>query len=282
VQNRHAAIVKVLLQREDIAVVGAWGKLALFLAAMPADQAQAISELLAPHQKRWKYEWRENKAAAIEERKQLAPLAVRKVLDGFLSGVGEQEKKHVSRAVAQWLVEAHAAAHADPATKRLARLVLGVEDFARELERAGVWVDPYKAGLQRHLQDLGAPLRESFVQQKLKAMLGEIELRSHELVAKDKRRCEKEGKKHVLRCDIEGIVPMPKEWSFAGAVERQRCERRYLHILVMMAQVLNKQFHQIMRRVLGAHILDGEGLMAKNKDGTWRLTPEKGVARMEW
>ena len=66
-------------------------------------------------------------AAAIAARKADAPPEVRTVLDGNLDAIDDDdENKRVSRVVAEWLVSAHAKAHEDRATKRLARLVLGV------------------------------------------------------------------------------------------------------------------------------------------------------------
>ena len=51
---------------------------------------------------------------------------------------------------------------------------------------------------------------------------------------------------------------------------------------IMMAIALNDKFHERMREVLGPFCVADEGLFEKNKDGTFRVTPEKGVARMEW
>ena len=55
----------------------------------------------------------------------------------------------------------------------------------------------------------------------------------------------------------------------------------YIHVLKMLAMALNEQFHEMMREALGPVLVKGKGLMAKNKDGSWRITPEKGYARME-
>jgi hypothetical protein len=51
-----------------------------------------------------------------------------------------------------------------------------------------------------------------------------------------------------------------------------------------VAIVLNAEFHEKMREVLAPFVVADEGLMQKNKDqdGGFRLTPVKGVARMEW
>ena len=229
-------------------------------------------------------DWRAGKAAAVEARKAAAPPEVRTVLDGRLWNDGdEEEEKRAMRAVAAWLVGAHAAAHDDPATKRLARLVLGVSNFATNMDWAEVWDAPYKAGLRRVLDALGAPLGAAYVAEGLRAALGALTLPPHALVAADAARCAAAGRPHKLRCDIDGIVPLLAEWRFdeGDPAARQWHERVFIHMLKMLAMALNERFHAKMREVLGPHVVAGEGVMAQNKDGSWRLTPEKGVARME-
>ena len=222
-------------------------------------------------------------AADVAALKAAAPQEVRTVLDGY-NVDDDDEEKRVSRVVAEWLVEAHTAAHDDSAKKRLARLVLGVQDFTVNMEWAGVFDDPYKAGLRRTLQALGETLREAFERDGLRAALGELTLPFHELVLADQAKCEKAGVTHVLRSDMDGVVPRPKAWAqdFDGAnlALQQRHERVYIHVLVLMAKALNGDFHEIMREVLGPHVVADEGVMARNKDGSWRLTPQKGEARM--
>jgi hypothetical protein len=187
----------------------------------------------------------------------------------------------VARDVAAWLVAAHASAHVDPATKRLARLVLGVESFAKSMGRLGVWA-LYKAGLGNFLHALGTPLGVRFVRDGLRASLGDLTLPLHHLVAADQERCAAAGTKAVLRGDIDGVVPLAATWDFVEPVARQRSEREFTHVLVLMAIALNEKFHERMREVLGPFCVEDEGLFEKNKDGTFRVTPEKGVARMEW
>ena len=97
-------------------------------------------------------EWRADKAAVVAARQAAPPPEVRIVLNGGLVAIyGTEEHKRVKRAVAAWIVEAHVAAHNDPVTKRLARLVLGVADFAENMSWAHVWDAPYKAGLREKL-----------------------------------------------------------------------------------------------------------------------------------
>ena len=55
-----------------------------------------------------------------------------------------------------------------------------------------------------------------------------------------------------------------------------------MHMLVLMAKALNEEFHAKMRKILAPFVVKDEGIMQKNKNGSWRLTSEKGVARMEW
>ena len=203
------------------------------------------------------------------------------MLDGELVADGDDEHKRVAHVVAEWLVGAAAAAHADPATKRLARLVLGVYNFAANMFWAGVWDTPFKAGLQRALQALGAPLGAAFAAGGLGAKLGALALPPHALVAADQARCAAAGRAHVLRSDMAGVVPVPAAWAFDKPVARQRHERVFMHMLVLMALALNEQFHGMMRAALGPFVVAGEGIMAQGKDGVWRLTPPKGVARME-
>ena len=216
---------------------------------------------------------------AVAARKRAVPEEVRTVLDGefdVLYAHDLDEAKRVSRVVAEWLVGAHAAAHDDPATKRLARLVLGVFRFAANMEWLIVFKDPYQSGLRAHLAWLGAPLGEAFARGRLRAVLGGMTLPRHTLVRAAL------GEDGALRSDIAGVVPVPAAWSFHGpAAERQRHERIFIHMLKMLAMALNEVFHAKVRDVLAEHVMAGEGIMAKNKDGSWRLTPEKGVARME-
>ena len=221
-------------------------------------------------------------ATAVAVRRAAAPAEVRAVLaPTFASSVvGTPEHERVAPVVADWLVGAHAAAHDDPATKCLARLVLGVQPFAANMEWAEIW-EGYKEGLRRVLQALGTPLGAAFVREGLQAVLGSLTLAPHRLVAVDQTRCAAAGQPHALRCDIEGVVPLPAAWDFAEPAARQRHERVSAHLLVMLAQALNSAFHEMMRAVLGPHVVAGEGVMARAKDGHWRLTPEKGVARME-
>ena len=134
-------------------------------AAVAAGHADAAAALLAPRQAARQAQWRAGKAAAVAARTAAAPAAVRTVLDGGFSGgapaltgwddsAESKQQDRVARDVAAWLVAAHASAHADPATKRLARLVLGVESFAKSMERLGVW-ELYKTGLDSFLRALG-------------------------------------------------------------------------------------------------------------------------------
>jgi hypothetical protein len=263
--------------------------------AVAAGHADAAAALLAPSEAARQTQWRAGTAAAVAARTAAAPAAVRTVLDGGFSGgapaldwwgegsAESHEQDRVARDVAAWLVAAHASAHADPANKRLARLVLGVESFTRSMERLGVW-QLYKQGLGSFLRALGAPLGERFVRDGLRAALGDLTLPLHHLVVADQERCAAAGTKAVLRGDIDGVVPLAAAWDFVEPVARQRSERVFTHVLVLMAIVLNENFHKKMREVLGPFVVADEGLMQKNKDrdGGFRLTPEKGVARMEW
>jgi ankyrin repeat protein len=225
-------------------------------------------------------DWRADPKAAVVSRLSAAPVEVRAVLDGELMRgkiLGTAEHKRIARIVAAWLVGAHAAAHDDPATKRLARLVLGIPTFARNMgfDRELTW-DAYQNGLRAHLKRLGAPLGEAFARKGLCAALGGLTLPRHAEVRAAL------GEDGALRCDILGVVPVPVNWAFDGpAVVRQRQERIFIHMLKMAGMALNDDFHAMMREVLGPHVVAGEGVMAQNADGSWRLTPEKGVARME-
>ena len=85
---------------------------------------------------------------------------------------------------------------------------------------------------------------------------------------------------------MAGVVPLPAAWAPAlraggDSGARQRHERVFIHVLKMLAMALNARFHARMRDALGPHVVAGEGVMQKGRDGAWRLTPEKGVARME-
>ena len=214
--------------------------------------------------------------------KAAAPPEVRLVLDGGLSAIyATPEHKRVARVVVEWLVTAHAAAHGDAATKRLARLVLGVKPFAENMEWAGVW-DQYKSGLQRLLAALGAPLGLAFVRQGLRAKLGGLTLPPHALVAADQERCAAAGVARALCLSIDGIFPCRADLDRFGAAARQHHERVFIHVLVLTSTALNEDFHAKMRAVLAPYVVDGLGVMQKNPDGSWRKTPVKGAARMEW
>lgn len=237
-----------------------------------------VEALLAPRQAAWLVQSAATKAEAFAARKAFAPAAVRGVLEGSShNDMGNEGMRDVTT----WLVSAHAAAYADPAAKRLARLVLGVEKFARSMERLGVW-GMYREGLRRYLCALGEPLGEIFVRDNLCTVLGNLTLPPHALVAADQAKCTAEGQPHVLRSDIDGIVPLPAAWDFGDPVERQQHERVFMHLVKMMAIALNENFHQMMRDLLAPFVVMGEGVMEKKEDGGWRLTPEKGIARMEW
>jgi ankyrin repeat protein len=218
-------------------------------------------------------------AAAVAARRAAAPPEVRAVLDGAFANLSDEHRR-LAPVVVRWLVCAHAAAHGDVATKRLGRLVLGVEEFAVNMGWAEVWA-AYKAGLRELLQALGAPLGEAFARDGLRASLGGLTLPLHALVTAERVRCAAAGRAFELRSDIAGIVPVPAAWSFDAPAARQRHERVFMHMLKMIAMALNERFHGMMRGVLGPHVVANEGVMAKNADGSWRLTPEKGVARME-
>ena len=218
--------------------------------------------------------------------KAAAPPEVRLVLDDFNSvfvhgGGDAASHKRVARVVVEWLVTAHAAAHDDAATKRLARLVLGVQNFAENMEWAGVW-DQYKSGLQRLLAALGAPLGLAFVRQGLRAKLGGLTLPPHALVAADQERCAAAGVAHALCLSIDGIFPCRADLDRLGAAARQHYERVFIHVLVLTSTAPNEDFHAKMRAVLAPYVVDGLGVMQKNPDGSWRKTPVKGAARMEW
>ena len=208
------------------------------------------------------------------------------MLDGGLDAIyATPEHKRVSRVVAEWLVGAHAAAHGDPATKRLARLVLGVIEFATTMAWAGVFDDPYKSGLRQHLLALGAALAEAFARNGLRDQLGDYTMAEHKFVVAARALCAKAGISFALRNDIQDVVKLPKAiaQSVSGRdeVARQTHERVFIHMLKMIAMALNDQFHAMMRETLAAHTVAGKGLM-QQKDGVYYMCPEKGVARMEW
>ena len=184
------------------------------------------------------------------------------------------------RVVAEWLVDAHAAAHADPATKRLARLVLGVQTFAANMGWAGVFDKPYKEGLQKALQQLGAPLAAAFVRDELRAKLGGFTMPEQPLVAAARRRCEAAGDKFVVRTDMDGGVPVPAAWELREPCARQFHERVYMHVLKMAAMALNEDYHAMMRTVLAPFAVGDKGLMQK-KGGVFYICPEKGLPRMD-
>jgi hypothetical protein len=261
-------------------------------AAVAAGHTDAAAALLAHNQAARQAQWRAGKAAAVAARTAAAPAAVRAVLNGSFNGAAAvdqwgnrsaewEEQDRVAHDVTAWLVAAHASAHVDPATKRLARLVLGVESFTRSVERLGVWA-LYKRGLGAFLRALGAPLAEAFVRDGLRAALGDLTLPPHALIAADQARCAAAGRPHVLRCDIEGVVPLPAAWDFSEPVARQHYERVFTHMLVLMAVALNEDFHEMARKVLAPFCVAGEGVLDQNKDGSPRLTAPKGIARMEW
>jgi hypothetical protein len=232
-------------------------------------------------------DWRADKAAAVAARRAAAPEEVRVVLCGMVGG--EAELRRVSPAATAWLVEAHAAAHDDPATKRLARLVLGVRYFAENIDKLGAeggtdtsW-DDYKAGLRQRLQALGAPLAEQYEAEGLHAVLGGYEVQEHALVAAERGRCAAAGTAYELRSDIPGVVPVPVAWTVGADADpsaRQHYERVFIHMLKMIAIALNEQFHEAMRDLLGPYAVAGKGL-TQQKGGQWYICAEKGVARME-
>jgi len=242
--------------------------------------------------------WRADPAAAVAAVKAAAPEEVRTVLDDFdsvyvLGGGDAASHRRVSRVVAEWLVAAHAAAHGDPATKCLARLVLGVPKFATNMVWAGVFTQ-YKAGLGQHLQALGAPLAVACARGDMRAKLGGYTMPEHPLVVAERARCVEAAAALAAgggagafeaafeaRSDMRGAVEHPQAWDFGDPGVRQRHERVYMHMLKLLAMALNAQFHAMMREVLGPLVVSGKGLMARNKNGSWRVTPEKGVARME-
>jgi hypothetical protein len=249
-------------------------------AAEPAMPAEPANETALREPARAAKDWKADPAAAVAARKAAAPAEIRTVLAGGLEpGAGETVR--VFRVVAEWLVGAHAAAHADPATKRLARLVLGVRFFTTNMQADAPTWRAYKEGLRGKLQALGAPLAAAYARDGQRAALGDYAMAEHRLVVAERRRCETAGGAFELRSDIAGIVDHPAAWKFGDASARQDHEHTYIHMLKMLAMALNEQFHQRMRRMLAPHTVDGKGLMAKAKDGMGHyLCAEKGAARM--
>jgi hypothetical protein len=233
-------------------------------------------------------QWCADAAAAVAARKAAAPPEVRLVLDDIseldaLIARDRDVAKRVAHNVVDWLVGAHAAAHGDAATKSLARLVLGIPYFATNMEAFGVW-NAYKEQLQALLQALGAPLGAACREQGHCATLGGFAVVEHMLVAKERARCAAVGIKYELRSDMAGLVPVPAAWEVgvgADPSERQWHERVFIHMLKMIAMALNEEYHEMMRETLGPIVVSGKGVMAQNKDSSWRLAPEKGIARME-
>lgn len=306
------------------------------------DMAREVRQATLRRQTGAEADWNADRAgyrvAAVAARRAVAPYCVRQVLDGrVLKDTAGLEMA----LVVMWLVGAHAVAHADPATKRLARLVLGIPEFAKQMEDKGVWdgevqgvvIDEkwctYKVGLKAALKVLGQPLAVLYAAEGLRKKLGNYQMRLHPLVKEDKERrphlqqeCNVEAiykgsgghengrivqvnrdgtfdvafesgardravpKAHIkydLRSDIGGAVPLPGDWNMgadADPSDRQKHERIFIHMLVMIAMALNGRFHEMMVEVLRAHVVDGVGVMEK-KNGRIKLCPEKGVARME-
>ena len=82
----------------------------------------------------------------------------------------------MARVVAEWLVDALAKAHGNPALKRLERLVHGVEAFTTNMNASGVFDDPYKAGLLKVLEDLGRELGETCEREGHREALADLDL----------------------------------------------------------------------------------------------------------
>ena len=119
-------------------------------------------------------------------------------------------------------------------------LVHGVEEFTTCMGWAGVFDDPYKAGLLKVLEDLGRELGEACEREGHREALADLDLPPHPLVRADQERCRREGRAHKLRSDIEGIVPTPAEWAEKLAEggdpsAREHVERVFMHMLVMMS-----------------------------------------------
>jgi hypothetical protein len=234
---------------------------------------------------------------ALREKKRQAALEVEKLQAQAPRPVQDAcDRKWVSdaptaRVIADWLVEAHATAHHDPSQKRLARLVLSNPDFTVQMKKHGVWDHPYKDGLRKKLAVLGQPLAEECSRKQLRGKLGGLSVPGaradtsdlHEFVARDFRAKTDRGIQPELRSDIEGIVPSSGGWWGADASPevRQKHERVFIHILVMIAKALNEKYHEMVRKVLAPYVVEGAGVMEKDKKGHPRICPEKGVARME-
>ena len=105
--------------------------------------------------------------------------------------------------------------------------------FATNMAGFGCWDAPYKAGLRRVLDALGAPLAAAYAAEGLRDALGALTLPAHALVAADAARCAAAGRPHKLRCDIDGIVPLLAAWRFdeGDPAARQWHERVFIHKL---------------------------------------------------
>jgi hypothetical protein len=178
---------------------------------------------------------------------------VRLVLDGGLrASLGVVERKRVSRVVTEWLVTAHAAAHGDAVTKRLARMVLGVHYFATNMQWAEVW-DQYKAGLQRLLAALGAPLGLAFVREELHAKLGGLTPPPHALVAADQEASGGAPPRPAVRQSTHAISGAPhclpgRSAALQAASERPRLLLGYRLEDYLLVGVGGLEHHQSCRR----------------------------------
>jgi hypothetical protein len=224
-------------------------------------------------------------------------------------------KKVRSHAAIKWLVPALLRGHADAATLRAARLVLGTYDFTQNMDFMGVFYD-FRKALHRGLTERGAGLREKLANMPLLprhelAMGGSGEVRldapglvplvsvarvARAMVPKKRMlegkhnkaarvRLEQDAAKAaVLTAAAGGNVAATGSVGADGAeahAARQQSERCAAMLLHMLGMALNDQFHEQARRALQPHVLGGEGVMGTVGDGEYRLAPVLSPAAME-
>lgn len=165
---------------------------------------------------------------------------------------------------AAWLACAVSVAHTHPAVKQAARQLLGVEAFTMNLGAAGAFAY-LKSTLKRFLQQRGLPLRESYIKENRKEVIGVIaNTPLHPLAVG-----------HKLRLDMPGLLPLPP-WSFSGYQERSSSERSFIHMTIMVSTAVNQRFHEMAREALAPHAIPGLGAMKLDA----KVSPVKGFARM--
>ena len=179
------------------------------------------------------------------------PKDVAKIIDGDMAKDDEMREKE-GRAATRWLLDAVKSAHLHPEIKKTARKLAAVFKYTVNLEsykinddNTGDWVFVhFRKELRAHLTSLGQTLRDMYVDQGLGAFFSKAAINDTLLFPNPEFAHLPEITQGSVMPAVAGLF----DFSDAAPIADMN-EDRYLHALMMLARLADREFHERVLRV---------------------------------